>query len=400
MKFQLDLTKEYGIVLEGGGAKGSYQIGAWKALREAGIRIRGIAGASVGALNGALICMDDLEKAEYIWENISYSKVMDVDDSIIENVRNFDLKAINLRQVAEDTRRVLKDKGFDITPLKNLIEDTVDEEKIRNADRELFITTYSFNDRRLLTLDARDIPEGEIGDMLLASAYFPVFQNKKLNGKRYMDGGGWNNVPINVLLDHGYEDILVIRIYGLGFDSEKVTQIPEGTRVYHIAPRQNLGGILEFDKRQARKNMLLGYYDAKRLLYGLLGKWYYIDAPYSEAYYFDKMMSEIEMLNSFWNHPTEGKTGSEAGEDIKEDKKENAELSGYRQYTEKLFPAMAKEMKLKENWNYKEFYIALLETLARKKRINRFQIYTAEQLKQQIIQKYRMDQRSLNLLGK
>ena len=62
MRFQLDLTKEYGIVLEGGGARGSYQIGAWKALREAGIKIRGIAGASVGALNGALICMDDLEK--------------------------------------------------------------------------------------------------------------------------------------------------------------------------------------------------------------------------------------------------------------------------------------------------------------------------------------------------
>ena len=67
MRFQLDLTKEYGIVLEGGGARGSYQIGAWKALREAGIKIRGIAGASVGALNGALICMDDLEKAEEIW---------------------------------------------------------------------------------------------------------------------------------------------------------------------------------------------------------------------------------------------------------------------------------------------------------------------------------------------
>ena len=50
MRFQLDLTKEYGIVLEGGGARGSYQIGAWKALREAGIKIRGIAGASVGAV--------------------------------------------------------------------------------------------------------------------------------------------------------------------------------------------------------------------------------------------------------------------------------------------------------------------------------------------------------------
>ena len=72
MELKLDLTKEYGIVLEGGGAKGAYQIGAWKALREAGVRIKGIAGASVGSLNGALICMDDLEKAEDIWKNIEY----------------------------------------------------------------------------------------------------------------------------------------------------------------------------------------------------------------------------------------------------------------------------------------------------------------------------------------
>lgn len=41
MKLQLDLSKEYGIVLEGGGAKGAYQVGAWRALREAGVRSKG-----------------------------------------------------------------------------------------------------------------------------------------------------------------------------------------------------------------------------------------------------------------------------------------------------------------------------------------------------------------------
>ncbi len=208
MRFQLDLTKEYGIVLEGGGAKGSYQIGAWKALKEAGLRIRGIAGVSVGSLNGALICMDDLEKAEYIWENISYSKVMDVDDDMMESVKKWDLKAIDLRQITEEAKRILKDKGFDITPLKQLIDSSIDEEKIRSSDREFYITTYSVTDHQLLTLEVNDIPEGEIGDMLLASAYFPAFKNQKLKGRRYMDGGGWNNVPVNVLLDQGYEDIL------------------------------------------------------------------------------------------------------------------------------------------------------------------------------------------------
>ena len=35
LEAKIDLTKEYGIVLEGGGAKGAYQIGAWQALAEA-----------------------------------------------------------------------------------------------------------------------------------------------------------------------------------------------------------------------------------------------------------------------------------------------------------------------------------------------------------------------------
>ena len=42
MKPVLDLEREYGVVLEGGGAKGAYQIGVWKALREAGVKIKGM----------------------------------------------------------------------------------------------------------------------------------------------------------------------------------------------------------------------------------------------------------------------------------------------------------------------------------------------------------------------
>lgn len=374
MRFQLDLTKEYGIVLEGGGARGSYQIGAWKALREAGIKIRGIAGASVGALNGALICMDDLEKAEEIWENIRYSQVIDVDDDVIETVKKLDLKSLDLMKVAEDAKKILKDKGLDITPLKNLIESVVDEDKIRSSDRELYLTTYSVTDRELLVLNAKDIPDGEIGDMLLASAYFPAFRNDKLGGKRYLDGGGWNNVPINILLEHDYKDILVIRIYGLGYDSERTTEIPEDVHVTHIAPRQDLGGILEFDRTRARKNMTLGYYDAKRVLYGLEGRWYYLYAPESDVYYFERFLTEIEEFTRCGLLPMP--------EQIPE------ELSGYRIYTEQVFPFLAQRMKLKKNWTYKELYLSFLEDTARSFRISRFHIYTPAELKQKINEKY------------
>ena len=374
MELKLDLTREYGIVLEGGGAKGAYQIGAWKALREAGIRIKGIAGASVGSLNGALICKDDFEKAVEIWKYLEYSRVMDVSDETIKALKRKDFKALNMQEILNSGVQFIKDGGFDVTPLKNLIAEVVgDESRIRESDRELFAVTYSVSEHRELAVDVRKGEEGSVKDMLLASAYFMAFKNEKLGGKRYRDGGGLNNVPLGVLLDKGYEDIIVIRIYGWGFDSEKVTKIPEGVNVYHIAPRQDLGGILEFDKKQSRKNMTLGYYDAKRFLYGLAGRIYYIDAPGSEPYYFDKMMSELELLKIY------------VEEDLDQETRES--LNGYRMFTETLFPRMAEEFKLKEDWNYRDLYIAILEDLAKRLKINRFQIYTVDRLIGKIMMK-------------
>lgn len=370
MELKLDLSKQYGIVLEGGGARGSYQIGAWRALREAGVQIKGIAGASVGSLNGALMCMDDLERAEYIWENISYSKVMDIDDDLMDQLQHGRLWDLNLKVVADHALRVLKEGGFDIAPLKQLIAGTVDEDRIRKSDRELYITTFSVDERKGIVVDVKSLPEGDIPDALLASAYFLAFKNEKLGGKRYMDGGGFNNVPANVLIDKGYQDIIIIRIYGLGFDTEKVIQVPEGVNISHIAPKQDLGGILEFDKKKAKRNMMLGYYDAKRFLYGLAGRVYYFDAPQSEAYYFDKMMSEVELVKHYIRPELE------AGE--------FEMLEGYRVFTERIFPELAKEMKLREGWNYKDLYLAILEMWAKEMRLSRFRIYTPDEITQKI----------------
>lgn len=365
MELKIDITKPYGIVLEGGGAKGSYQIGAWKALEEAGVQVKGIAGTSVGALNGALMCMGDLKEAERIWGSLTYSQVLDA-----EGFSGFGDK--NLMEIAESAVRIIKDGGLDITPLKHLIRETVDEERIRKSDKELFVTTVSLDDWKAVVLDVKEMPEGAIEDSLLASAYLPGFKQEKLGGKRYLDGGGLNNVPVDVLVDRGYEDIIVIRIYGVGVDTERFLKIPENVKVHHIAPRQNLGGILEFDGKRARKNMQLGYMDAKRMLYGLEGSSYYFDAPQSEAYYFDKMMSEIQLVRHYIT--------PELGEE------EAKSLEGYRAFTEQIFPALARELELPENWSYKTLYLAVLEKWARELRMPRMKIYTPDQIVKKIYQ--------------
>lgn len=383
MTLQLDPTKPYGIVLEGGGAKGSYQIGAWEALREAGIQIKGIAGASVGSLNGALMCMDDFSRAEYIWDNISYSQVMDINDEWMQQLRNHDFKSLGIHDLLTEGKKILKDRGIDITPLRHLIEETIDEEKIRTSDRDLFISVISLTDRKSLIIDMKEVPEGEMGDMLLASAYFPVFKRERLGGKLYADGGGANNVPVDVLTDHGYQDIIIIRIYGLGYDTEKYFTVPEGVTIHHIAPRQNLGGILEFDPKKARRNRRLGYLDGQRLLYGLAGKRYYIDAPESEAYYFDKMMSEAELLKRYLMQGI-------LNEEIEEP-------AGCRRYTEVIFPRLAQEFGFDKDWDYRDLYIGVLEHLASKFRISRFRVYSVPELLLKIQQKLRTLDRGLRI---
>ena len=75
-------------ILEGGGARGANQIGVWKALMEYGIKIKAVAGVSVGALNGALMCMGDYEKAVSLWTNISYSSIMNIDDDQMDKLMN------------------------------------------------------------------------------------------------------------------------------------------------------------------------------------------------------------------------------------------------------------------------------------------------------------------------
>lgn len=373
MEPRLDLTKEYGLVLEGGGAKGAYQIGAWKALKEAGVKIKGVSGTSVGALNGALICMDDLERAENLWANISYSQIINVDDELMG--RLFDksqMKPEFLRETLKEIFRMLGEGGMDITPLRRLIEENIDEDLIRKSPVEFYSCTYSLTDRKELNVDMKTVPEGQMKDMLLASAYLPGFKNEKLHGKTYVDGGATNVLPMDVLLEHGYQDLILLRIFGVG--REKKVSIPEGVSVTEIAPRGNLGNTLQFDAGKSRKNMRLGYYDALRAIYGLQGKIYYVEQTREECYYLKQLVQAKPEVRAALLEAYEL------------DRSPEQEM---RSFVELLLPLLAVELKLPKDWNYSSLYLAILETAARHCKVHRYRVYTVQQLLEETKRKIR-----------
>lgn len=367
MKPVIDISKEYGIVLEGGGAKGAYQVGAWKALREAGVKICAVAGTSVGALNAAMICMEDLKRAEKLWENISYSKVMDVDDTIMSQV--FQGK-LDITDALKRSMKLFVEGGADISPLKKLIGDNIDEEYIRNGKIDFYLLTFSISDMKELDLDMKECEHGFMEDLLLASAYLPVFKNQKLHGKTYMDGGMFNNVPLESLVKRNYKDIIMLRIFGPG--REKKVKIPEDVTVLSVEPRVELGNILDFDSKKSKRNMKIGYYDAMRLIYGLKGKIYYIEENHEECYYLNQLIHIPEdgkiMLCEYYRLDT---------------KKEMLT----RNCVETAFSSIAAELKLGRDWTYCELYISMLEVAAKIMRVQKYKIYTVEELKEAVFNK-------------
>lgn len=349
MELKIDNSKTYAIALEGGGAKGGYEIGVWQALNEAGIKYNAVSGTSVGALNGGLMAMRDLPRAIDAWNNMKLGKVIELDEEQEENLSrafNGDIGLDDVQRLIPEALEIIKNRGLDVAPLRAWVREVVDAKAIKESDVELYIATVSITDRKALEVKVNDLPEDQICDMLLASAYHPTFKLEKLGGKFYTDGGFVDTLPLHALVTNGYKDIIAVRIPGIGHNRR--FKMPDDVNVTYIATNADLGGVLNFDAEQSRRDMAIGYLDAKRVLYGL----------YGEHYYIERSMTDREALNMLLDSL---KTGM-----------------NLRQFCERDLPRVARH--LDAEGDYYELLIAVLEDAAAKQDIDNMRIYKDTEL--------------------
>lgn len=349
MELKIDNSKTYAIALEGGGAKGGYEIGVWQALDEAGIKYNAVSGTSVGALNGGLMAMRDLPRAIDAWNNMKLGKVIELDEEQEENLSrafNGDIGLDDVQRLIPEALEIIKNRGLDVAPLRAWVREVVDAKAIKESDVELYIATVSITDRKALEVKVNDLPEDQICDMLLASAYHPTFKLEKLGGKFYTDGGFVDTLPLHALVTNGYKDIIAVRIPGIGHNRR--FKMPDDVNITYIATNADLGGVLNFDAEQSRRDMAIGYLDAKRVLYGLYGKHYYIE----------RSMTDREALNMLLDSLETG--------------------GNLRQFCERDLPRVARH--LDAEGDYYELLIAVLEDAAAKQDIDNMRIYKDTEL--------------------
>ena len=250
-------TPRKALVLAGGGARGSYQVGVWRALTELGWNPQIITGTSVGSLNGAMFAMDLYETARDMWTSIRSQDVMELPE-----------ETRNLTELHQFLRDVVRAGGMDVTPLEEIVERVLDEDALRASPIRFGLVTVEKRGLKPRELPLEEIPKGKVKDYLLASAAcFPALRAKQIDGVQFLDGGYRDNMPTGLAQKMGAEELVCVDLEGVGITLPNRTGLPTTM----VRSYWELGDILHFDPDTARRNIELGYYDTLRAFGRLRG---------------------------------------------------------------------------------------------------------------------------------
>ncbi len=187
------------LILAGGGARGSFQIGVWKYLVSIGWKPDMICGTSVGAINAVAIGSGmDLSTLIHLWT--SYNR---------RRMYHFNF----LRFIADILSGKAVKPLFDTTPLKNMILSNLDFTALKKSETEIIITAVNmltghpeFFDQKVIRLEH-----------ILASSAMPLlFPWQEINGEPYWDGGVMVNTPLAPALEFGADEIIVVLLSPVG----------------------------------------------------------------------------------------------------------------------------------------------------------------------------------------
>lgn len=235
-----------GLVFEGGGAKGAYHIGVWKAIRELGIEkhITSVSGTSVGALNAAMFYLGKFEQAEHIWENITNEDIL--------NVKSEDYLA-NGNCI------------FSQQKLSAIVEQAISGEKHNKKCDKCYITCRSQDKAEHRYFEwSRYIDNEYKKKILLASSAIPgIFASVEIDGEFYVDGGAnADNTPVMPLTKDHLDRIIIIHLSNAKANNDPM--------FIDIIPSQDIGafidGTLDFEHSSIMRRIELGYADGMRIL--------------------------------------------------------------------------------------------------------------------------------------
>ncbi len=365
--------KEYSLVLEGGGAKGAYQIGAIKALMENGYSFDTIVGTSIGAINAAFLVQGDMDKIEKLWKTLSFKDLMDINNDIAESLFSRQINLNVLNELRRNLNTALKAKGIDTALMRKLLLEYIDEDKIRNSNIRFGLVTFCVSDFKPYQLFIEDIPKGKLIDYILASSNLPVFKRTKIEDKSFLDGGTFDNCSVEMLYNSGYRNILALRLHRKNLIRNYNTLIKKkDINLKMIVPSVELPNVLNFETKNLNRLLKYGYIDTIKQLNKLDGKYYTFNKIPIEC--IDKYKDNLSPLVCF-DIVKRTKVRYKVGDNI-------VDIA-----LKKAMPKINKIISDTKTKTFKKQLINIIEYVAKKENINPNKIYDFDEFVKEVKEK-------------
>ena len=258
------------IVFAGGGSKGAYQLGAWKALNELGEEFQIATGTSIGSINAGFYVQHDFQAAEKMWSEVTAGDIM-------VNGINFDVSFDSIFSQRENLIPLLKNyintKSVDVTPFYNMIQRYFEPERFFSSDIDFALMTVNIQGITPVEITKAQMSRDKENAwrwIAASSACFPVFPATEIDGVHYIDGGYYDNIPIASAIKLGADSAVVV---DLKTDNNHETYIHHPCITY-IKPSRDLGAFLNFDREVLDRSMKLGYNDTMKVYGRYYGRLY------------------------------------------------------------------------------------------------------------------------------
>lgn len=259
--------KKLGLCLSGGGSRGAYQIGALQALDDLGIykNVQAFSGTSIGAANAAVISTNTIEKAKEIWFNIPENPLGDSKTLLQsfkeEKLRVFDNGLYSMDQfekvlLNEINFNKLKEKEIYITISESGKESDNILKTIGNS-----LSHYLRKQNKAKYISLKELDTKSAINVIKASCSIPLaFSPVVIDGIKYYDGGVFDKVPINPLIEAGCTEIIVLNI-SVHNHLEKMLSNRDDVIIHNIKSSKSLGGALDFTIEHSKMLFDEGYKD-------------------------------------------------------------------------------------------------------------------------------------------
>jgi NTE family protein len=232
------------LVLQGGGALGSYQAGVYQALHEAGIEPDWIIGTSIGAINASLIAGNEVDnrlaRLQEFWKRMEQNTIFNFRDvfpgfneklsywsTITHGIAGF-FRPNPLAHAGDAYVLGPERAGYYTTaPLQRTLEELVDFDLLNRCQPRLTVGAAHVRTSQMRYFDSRDCAIS-VKHVMASGALPPAFPAVRIEGELYWDGGILSNTPTEAVFDDNpRRDSLIFSVHLWNPDGSEPTTMAE-----------------------------------------------------------------------------------------------------------------------------------------------------------------------------